>query len=188
MALGEWLFLLREQARERERDRKREWEKRQRERDTHREKEREKSKRESRPSSFQLIQCCHVYNTTKVLDEFGQDNSGLDWTPSHQRLTNKSLVSGLGKVTCFVQGKRPREREREDWTPLNSDNVVMNATLQKYQMNSDRVIVDSAKHQADILPTRVWSVALGKWLSSSSKESRPTGLDRNMSRMGRLST
>ena len=101
-----------ESKRERERDRKREWEKRQRERDTHREKEREKNKRESRPSSFQLIQCCHVYNTTKVLDEFGQDNSGLDWTPSHQCLTNKSLVSGLGKVTCFVQGKRPRERER----------------------------------------------------------------------------
>ena len=112
--------LFAQRASKRVREREGEWEterereRRQRERDTQREKERErkKSKRESRPSSFQLIQCCHVYNTTKELDEFGQDNSGLDWTPSHQHLTNKSLVSGLGKVTCFVQGKRPRERER----------------------------------------------------------------------------
>ena len=123
--------LFAQRASERERDRKREWEKRQRERDTHREKEREKSKRESRPSSFQLIQCCHVYNTTKVLDEFRQDNSGLDWTPSHQCLTNKSLVSGLGKVTCFVQGKRPREIEREKTELLST--VTMLSWMQHYK-------------------------------------------------------
>ena len=57
---------------------------------------------------------------------------------------------------------RERERERADPTPRNSDNVVMKATLQQYQMNSDRVIMDSKEHQANILPTRVWSVALGK--------------------------
>lgn len=38
------------------------------------------------------------------------------------------------------------------------------------------------------LPTRVWSVAWGNWLSSSKSASSPRGFWRNMSRSGRLSS